>query len=96
MAFIVLMSICTSFAVGAMLLIFLDDDTDNYTRGVALAAAFLTIGAVIFSALAGEWKEQATYYYDGMRVESDDIDFSQFIMTYDEEKNCYYLEKKGE
>lgn len=52
---------------------------------VILAGLCLCVGAM---------SNEPEYYYEGMRVEKEDIDFSEFIMTYDEEKNCYNIERK--
>ena len=64
--------------------------TDGWMAAILITVAFL-IGLCL---VAGVISSKPKYFYEGMRVEEEDIDFSEFIMTYDEEKNRYNLEKR--
>lgn len=69
----------------------------NKITGEWMAAILITVAVLVALCLvAGGVANEPKYFYEGMRVEKEDIDFSEFIMTYDEEKNHYNLEKKGE
>ena len=66
----------------------------DLSDGQAFTIFIIVVVLVSLCLYVGAMFNEPEYYYEGMRVEKEDIDFSEFIMTYDEEKNCYNLERK--
>ena len=65
---------------------------------VLLALMFLILGADNALKLEEELKKEATktFYYEGFKVDIEDVNLKDFTITYDAENNIYTLTKKVE
>ena len=84
--------------------VFIGITADDYNCWLAFIGILLVIGGGIMVAGSAaslddkpkeiEKKYEKTYYYDGFKIDVEDVDLREFVITYDPEKDIYILTKK--
>lgn len=91
--------------VAGILNSFFESDEKLTKWEVRLGLIFLCIGIVTFAFGLGSMEDKIfkletklkapkTYYYDGFKIDIEDVDLREFIITYDPEKDTYTLTRK--
>ena len=91
--------------VGGILVSLSESDETLIKWYVRLGLIFLCVGVVTFAFGLGSMQDKITkledslktpktYYYDGFKIDVEDVDLREFVITYDPEKDIYTLTRK--
>ena len=87
--------------IATVFLSLFESDDKESKFGFIVGGIVLSVGVFAFSFGLGSMQDKITkleapktYYYDGFKIDVEDVDLREFVITYDPEKDIYTLTRK--